>query len=318
MSIFSHRFTDPEDLARAVRDAGIEYMPLEPGRYDASLTVVQAGALHIQRVVDQAHIVRGAVDLSRVGLLFSIRHRASPVINGCPLSEGHMLALAPGQEIHGLCPAHLEWGSFSFSTEAADRLFDLGGMRFNLSSTEPAPLVPAAIAARLRRAATEITNLAQRLSEQGRMTMPVACLAEGLMELCIEAFSRAEKPHLCGRATRDAIRLLNAADAFLHANIGRPIYTDDLCKALAVSPRKLHQAFVAACGMSPHAYLKRRRLMMVHQALKSGGQGESLVKSFALAHGFWHLGNFAYDYRRLFGQSPSETLMQARGGSTCR
>jgi len=32
------------------------------------------------------------------------------------------------------------------------------------------------------------------------------------------------------------------------------------------------------------------------------------VKQVAYAHGFWHLGQFAHDYKRLFGESPSETL----------
>ena len=38
-----------------------------------------------------------------------------------------------------------------------------------------------------------------------------------------------------------------------------------------------------------------------------------LVKSVALTHGFWHLGQFAHDYRATFGEMPSETLARARG-----
>ena len=85
-----------------------------------------------------------------------------------------------------------------------------------------------------------------------------------------------------------------------------------------MSPRKLHDAFVAVCGMSPHAYLKRQRLTLVHRILKSGDAEARLVKSVALANGFWHLGNFAHDYRELFGVSPSETVALARSGHTGR
>jgi AraC family transcriptional regulator, ethanolamine operon transcriptional activator len=52
--------------------------------------------------------------------------------------------------------------------------------------------------------------------------------------------------------------------------------------------------------------------MLVRRALASGGAGVRLVKSVALAHGFWHLGNFARDYRERFGEAPSETLARAR------
>jgi AraC family transcriptional regulator, ethanolamine operon transcriptional activator len=311
-SIFSRRFIDPEELARSVRDAGIDYVPLDTGPYDASLTGLQVGGLHIQKVVDQAHIVRGAVDASRAGLLFSLRHLTAPVINGCSLGDGQMLALGPGSEIHGLCPAYLEWASFSFPAEIAEQFFELGRQSFNSSSSGGALCVPAETAALLARTATEVMDLAQRSAEQGAVTLSTAFLGEGLMELCIEAFSRAEENPVRGRAMRDAIRILNSAEDFLQANISRPIYTDELCKELAVSTRKLHQAFIDTCGMSPHAYLKRRRLMMVHHTLKYGGAKAPLVKSVALAHGFWHLGNFAHDYRELFGQSPSDTLARAR------
>ena len=98
----------------------------------------------------------------------------------------------------------------------------------------------------------------------------------------------------------------------MDADLTLPVYTEQLCAALGVSARHLHDAFRAVLGISPHAYLKRRRLMLVHHALKFGGAEAPLVKSVALAHGFWHLGNFAHDYRELFGQSPSDTLAQAR------
>jgi hypothetical protein len=37
-----------------------------------------------------------------------------------------------------------------------------------------------------------------------------------------------------------------------------------------------------------------------------------------LDYGFWHLGNFAHDYRELFGQSPSDTLVLAQAGRNRR
>jgi AraC family ethanolamine operon transcriptional activator len=60
--------------------------------------------------------------------------------------------------------------------------------------------------------------------------------------------------------------------------------------------------------MSPHAYLKSRRLLLVRRALLDRRDGPDLVKSVALDHGFWHLGHFARDYCALFGELPSETF----------
>src|SRR3954465_7820270 len=72
------------------------------------------------------------------------------------------------------------------------------------------------------------------------------------------------------RQTRDMLRHVAAAEGFLRAHIDRPVYTEELCAALQVSTRTLHQSFVAVYGMSPHAFLKRRRrLVLVHRALRS-------------------------------------------------
>jgi AraC family ethanolamine operon transcriptional activator len=92
----------------------------------------------------------------------------------------------------------------------------------------------------------------------------------------------------------------------------RPIYTEELCNVLAVSASSLAEAFRAVFDVSPHRFLKLRRMSMVRAALRSDEGPVPLVKSVALAHGFWHLGQFAHDYGATFGEMPSETLARAR------
>ena len=58
-------------------------------------------------------------------------------------------------------------------------------------------------------------------------------------------------------------------------------------------------------GLGPMAYFKALRLNAVRVALKVT---PAAVSEAAREFGFHHLGNFAADYRRLFGERPSETL----------
>jgi AraC family ethanolamine operon transcriptional activator len=76
-----------------------------------------------------------------------------------------------------------------------------------------------------------------------------------------------------------------------------------------IGARTLNTAFQEVTGESPMQFIKRRRLNAARHAL-STGKAES-VKSTALDHGFWHLGRFAHEYRNLFGEGPSETLLRA-------
>ena len=305
------RFTDAGELAHAIRGGSIDYLPLDATPYDSRLTFLQAGSLQIQRIADRPHIARGQIDADRMALLFSVSHHAAPVINGYPLNGPEIFVLRPGEEIHAVCAAPVDWAALSLAAEDAEMLLDFGRMPAMHHHAGPMLLLPAEPAVTMRKAITEISTVAEQLAGAG-MTRAPGAMVDGLLDLCIEAVARAERGSVPSRVTREALRLLDAAEAFLRANLSRPIYTDELCKALAVSPRKLHHAFNAACGMSPHAYLKRRRLMLVHQALKADSPEALLVKSVALEHGFWHLGNFAHDYKEQFGQSPSDTLAQRR------
>jgi AraC family transcriptional regulator, ethanolamine operon transcriptional activator len=124
-----------------------------------------------------------------------------------------------------------------------------------------------------------------------------------------------------GRSRRDAParrRVVAAADEYLRAHLARPIYTEELCGALGISPSSLATAFGATFGVSPHRFLKLRRLAMVRNLLRSREGPAPLVKSVALAHGFWHLGLFAIDYRAMYGEMPSETLARIRGARVVR
>jgi AraC-like DNA-binding protein len=47
----------------------------------------------------------------------------------------------------------------------------------------------------------------------------------------------------------------------------------------------------------------------VHTALLMGGP--ATIKEIAIEHGFVELGRFAGEYRRLFGELPSQTLRRA-------
>ena len=81
----------------------------------------------------------------------------------------------------------------------------------------------------------------------------------------------------------------------------------DLCQATRLSRRTLHYAFKEHFGVTPKAYLKAVRLDGVRRELVSREPPVKVV-DVANRRGFWHMGNFAADYRKHFGELPSDTL----------
>ena len=67
--------------------------------------------------------------------------------------------------------------------------------------------------------------------------------------------------------------------------------------------------FEKIVGISPTSYLKMIRLNAVKRMLAKG----NVSVSQAAAHwGFWHLSQFATDYKKAFGMLPSEMLKNNR------
>ncbi|HEX9188265.1 MAG TPA: helix-turn-helix transcriptional regulator [Vicinamibacteria bacterium] len=84
-----------------------------------------------------------------------------------------------------------------------------------------------------------------------------------------------------------------------------------LAQALGLSARTLHRVVRRELGVSPMRLLRQTRLAQARSALAAPRPGTT-VTTVALDSGFNHLGRFAQQYARHFGESPSETLRRAR------
>jgi AraC family ethanolamine operon transcriptional activator len=106
------------------------------------------------------------------------------------------------------------------------------------------------------------------------------------------------------------LALVRKFDEFVAVNAAKTLYSADVARQLGVSVRTLHNAVVAIRGMSMHRYMRLRRFWNVRQQLVRGTSPQS-IKAVALAHGFWHMGEFTALYRELFGETPQQTLSAA-------
>lgn len=75
----------------------------------------------------------------------------------------------------------------------------------------------------------------------------------------------------------------------------------DYCQC---SERSLQYAFKSFMGISPMNYVKRGRLKSVFYELES--QSGAPISDIANKYGFWHMGQFASDFRKVYGRLPSE------------
>jgi AraC-like DNA-binding protein len=107
---------------------------------------------------------------------------------------------------------------------------------------------------------------------------------------------------------KDRSTTLRQALAFINSMKNEPISLADLSSATGVTSRALQILFKKEFGMSPKQYMIRKRLLGARRQLMHSHSPATLVTDVANAWGFWHMGQFAADYRKIFGELPSETL----------
>jgi AraC-like DNA-binding protein len=110
---------------------------------------------------------------------------------------------------------------------------------------------------------------------------------------------------------RPAPRDVRRAIEYIQGHLTAPVTLEDVVRAAGVSGRVLFKHFKLSTGVSPMAYLRNARFQRVRDALRRARPEERIVDIAAL-WGFDHIGRFAVEYRRRFGEKPTETRASAR------
>lgn len=118
------------------------------------------------------------------------------------------------------------------------------------------------------------------------------------LQLHDQQLKRAE-PRPPARSRLDLARL----DAWIDAHLDAAIRVETLAELCALSPGHFHACFREATGLTPLAYVQRRRL--------DHARGLVAASQLSLGHiaglvGFRDQGSFSRAYRRRFGEAPSQ------------
>ncbi len=101
-------------------------------------------------------------------------------------------------------------------------------------------------------------------------------------------------------------RARRRALGYLRAHRRERVTVQELCEVAACSVSTLERAFLDEFGVTPKRYIQRERLSGVRRAMLEDPP-ERTITDIASDWNFSHMSKFAADYRRAFGELPSET-----------
>ena len=159
----------------------------------------------------------------------------------------------------------------------------------------------------VRRLRAHLQNVSFDESVMARSVALFDAYREKLFALLLETFrgtagqGLSPRRQLLARQKRDIVRLIEARK-------DEPPRIADLCAVARMPERTLNETFRREFGMTPGAFVKGSRLYGAHRALWRADPSRVRVSDVANEWGFWHMGQFASDYRKFFGEMPRATL----------
>jgi AraC-like DNA-binding protein len=145
----------------------------------------------------------------------------------------------------------------------------------------------------------------------GPLPAPVLRELEQAILVAFLCANRHTFSHLLDGEAEDTLPAhVRRAEEYIEAHWDKAIGIETLVEVTGAGARALFKAFRKSRGYSPMAFARMVRLKQARSRLASPAP-ETSVTAVAFACGFGNLGHFARDYRKAFGERPSETLARA-------
>ena len=247
-----------------------------------------------------------------------MRTFALPLSLGGPLfwrkyeiSENHLMVFPEDRELQAMSGGSCDIPTLSLDQQLVDDYLSQSGMdATGLFSTERAVEVAPAEKASMRRSLELFAEFLVKYSNHPEFHAFSAGIREDMVHLLLgsmlnpESLARPVRPSQAARTVRIAL-------GYIESHLSEPLTVAEVCTFVGCSRRVLELSFKRYLGVSPKQLIKLLRLRACRGSLLSAKPSDT-VSSIALQHGFWHLGQFAVDYKKAFGESPSTTLKNFR------
>jgi AraC-like DNA-binding protein len=303
-------FTDPDAYQEKIRASHATILSLGRGEFRAGLTHITLDRVWMQWGTDSLpRIARTTLDPNRTILMFLADPQQPPTrIGGGMMASDNMVVYGRGTTNVVRTEASSRWASVSLDHAELMAVGQaIAGRELVCPSDTYLVAPPPQAMALLKTVHAQAVRLVKEVPTA--LNAPGAARAlERQMEWAMVTSLTGDRPSerrwLPGRHAKIVNRFLE----FLEVRPHEPVYLAEICAAIGATERTLRTCCQEILGAGPVRYLWLRRMHLARQALLHADALGTTVTDVATSHGFWELGRFSVAYRRLFGESPSQSL----------
>lgn len=308
--------TDVEEQAEYLGGWDQRYVQLSPGQFAGRLVQTWFGEIQFFREVtnQQIHEVGRSWPGSRT-FCVPLSMQGPTYFRGMEWMTDRCVTMGGDVDLELRTGVELDVVAVSFRTERlidVAQEHDINPARLErwLSGCCAAKLLPQSVCS-LQRMLLDIAMLVETRSTLLSSPAVRLSMESAVYQAFLELMGSATDMSVPSAAYLPRRHLVMRAIEFIAEHPDDMVTVSDLCRLLRVSRRTLQQYFEDVLHISPLQYLRAFKLNKVRALIRTAG-GTLRVQDAAAQWGFWHLGQFASDYRRLFGELPSQTSAQAR------
>lgn len=299
-------FTSIDQLDEVTQALGwsTEYRQLEAGSFSSAFTVRQVESSFL--IKEQSSRLLEVVAPAPVGMyVLAMVEGGAVMVNGQIMSSDHLFVQPPDSDFRATLPAGIKVVQMGVVAEQFETV---------IQDIAPQLLVPLGGVSTIATPAGLLTNIRQSMGAEASNASDKEAFHEEvvssiLSDIVAVAADHSQQPLRQSLSRARAKLTFDRAREYIEAHLSEPIQIPSLCHYAGATLRSLERIFAQELSISPQRYVKARRLNAARRQLLNADDIPSLrVTEVALKHGFSHLGRFAGEYFRYFGEQPRETL----------
>jgi len=304
---------DPDRLRSALDGGQAEHLRLQAGGSGARLQQWRGEDLAVDRAEYGFNVLaRGAFRPGFLMIGFS-KGRAVRRTNGFEIRNDQVQVYAEGTEILYRGDVDTTWTAIQVRREALQRRAGLQlGRELVLPERRTVNLPAAQEVSELAGVVSSLLSDLEALQGAG-----IEGLRDTLLDAVVDALGRLSfSPDVERRALHAHVRAQTVLEAqrLLRARLDEPYDSARLCRALDYPERTVELYFRQTLQMSPQSWHRKARMHLARKLLQQAQATGQSISDVALRCGFDQFGRFSVEYRRLFGEKPSETLRRSTTG----
>jgi AraC family ethanolamine operon transcriptional activator len=308
---FSISFDEFDAFAEATRGWDLDFWQLDKGPFKAELTqVLMPSAILIECAFSRKIEQRGAPPPGYRTFGFAANEVFELQWRGKTVGSRNLMLFPPGCELESISQPGFHVFAFSVSDRVLEKVASRRGFDSVTKLFPATDLIscPGETMGKIRNHAKMLRLLAADGPDLVNCRPFSERLEGDLVECIFDAIATNTGTTESRPIARSRTRAVKMALGVIADRADEPVSVAEVAQLTGVTDRTLRYAFEEAYGLSPKQYLQAYRLNKVHRHLRQARKGGRNVSDVANEWGFWHMGQFARDYRRMFGSLPGETL----------